>query len=79
MFASPSPSAAKATVAVENNMRIARRTEINIETIESIDEEDLIEEEDLVITITSEGNIKSVSFPKTSPIQFLTVPLSNKA
>lgn len=39
----------------------ARRTEINIETVESIDEEDLIEEEDLVITITSEGNIKSVS------------------
>ena len=38
-----------------------RRTEINIETTESIDEEDLIEEEDLVITITSEGNIKSVS------------------
>ena len=38
-----------------------RRTEINIESTESIDEEDLIEEEDLVITITSEGNIKSVS------------------
>ena len=38
-----------------------RRTEFNIEETVSINEEDLIEEEDLVVTITSEGNIKSVS------------------
>ena len=38
-----------------------RRTQFNIEETASINEEDLIEDEDLVITITSEGNIKSVS------------------
>ena len=37
-----------------------RRTQFNIEEISSINEEDLIEDEDLVITITSDGNIKSV-------------------
>ena len=38
-----------------------RRTNIELEVQNSIDEEDLIEDEDLVVTITSEGNIKSVS------------------
>ncbi len=38
-----------------------RRTQIDIQVNSSINEEDLIEDEDLVITITSDGNIKSVS------------------
>lgn len=38
-----------------------RRTNIDLETVAQIDVEDLIEDEDLVVTITSDGNIKSVS------------------
>ena len=38
-----------------------RRTIIDIQTNSSINEEDLIVDEDLVITITSDGNIKSVA------------------
>ena len=48
-------------IEIKNKFGDDRRTDIDIEMNISIDEEDLIEEEDLVITITSEGNIKSVS------------------
>ena len=45
---------------IKNKFGDDRRTDFNIEEAVSINEEDLIENEDLVITITSDGNIKSV-------------------
>ena len=46
---------------IKNKFKDDRRTVIDIQEKITIDEEDLIEDEDLVITITSEGNIKSVA------------------
>jgi DNA gyrase subunit A len=46
---------------IKNKFKDDRRTVIDIQEKTTIDEEDLIEDEDLVITITSEGNIKSVA------------------
>ncbi len=46
---------------IKNKFKDDRRTIIDIQEKTTIDEEDLIEDEDLVITITSEGNIKSVA------------------
>jgi DNA gyrase subunit A len=46
---------------IKNKFGDDRRTIIDIQTNSSINEEDLIVDEDLVITITSDGNIKSVA------------------
>ena len=46
---------------IKNKFGDDRKTVIDIQTNSSINEEDLIVEEDLVVTITSDGNIKSVA------------------
>ena len=46
---------------IKNKFGDARRTNIDLSTKATISTEDLVIDEDLIVTVTSEGNIKSVS------------------